>query len=105
MLSLRKKLIWGISRAHLISPIGLVPKKVKGQFRMIQHLSYPFGNSVNDGIPKDQSSVHYANVDDAVGIIKNLGKGCVMLKTDVRNAFRIIPVHPQDYKLLVFSLG
>ena len=69
---------------------------------MIQHLSYPYGNSVSDGIPKDQSSVHYANVDNAIGIIKNLGKGCVMAKTDVRNAFRITPVHPQDYKLLVF---
>lgn len=87
---------------YMISPIGVVPKKAAGQFRMIQHLSYPHGKSVNEGIPKEMCSVHYATVDDAVHLIKKLGKGCVMAKTDIRNAFRIIPVHPSDYNLLVF---
>ena len=29
------------------SPIGLVPKKAPGEFRLIHHLSWPEGNSVN----------------------------------------------------------
>ena len=36
-----------------VSPLGIVPKKLPGKFRLIHHLSYPEGLSVNDGIPKD----------------------------------------------------
>lgn len=42
-----------------ISPLGLIPKKTSGDFRIIQHLSYPEGKSINDGIPKDLCSVQY----------------------------------------------
>ena len=38
-----------------VSPLGLVPKKVPGEFRMMPHLSFPEGCSVNDGIPVDYS--------------------------------------------------
>ena len=82
------------------SPIGLVPKKTPNDFRLIHHLSYPKGSSVNDSIPDDCSSVHYATITDAVNILKNLGAGCYMAKTDIKSAFRIIPVHPLDYPLL-----
>ena len=34
-----------------VSPVGLVLKKIKREYRMIQHLSYLGGSSVNDGIP------------------------------------------------------
>ena len=83
-----------------VSPLGVIPKKVQGEYRMIHHLSFPFGGSVNDFIPPEFCSVQYATVDDAVQIIKRLGRGCVLAKTDVRSAFRIIPVHPFDYQLL-----
>lgn len=83
-----------------ISPLGVIPKKVQGEFRMIHHLSFPFGDSVNDFIPPEFCSVQYARVDDAIRIIKLLGRGCTVAKTDVRNAFRIIPIHPLDYQLL-----
>lgn len=33
-----------------ISPLGLVPKKEPNEFRVIQHLSFPSGSSINDGI-------------------------------------------------------
>ena len=58
------------------------------------------GGSVNDFIPSEFCSVHYASVDDAVRIIKKLGKGYTLAKTDVRSAFRIIPVHPKEHHLL-----
>ena len=83
-----------------VPPLGVIPKKQPGEFRMIQHLSFAQGGSVNDFIPQEFCSVNYATVDNAVQIIKRLGKGCAMAKTDVTSAFRIIPVHPADYHLL-----
>lgn len=82
------------------SPLGIVPKKVPTEFRLIHHLSYPKGSSVNDSIPDNCSSVHYASIGDAIPIIKRLGAGCYMAKTDIKSAFRIIPIHPSDYSLL-----
>ena len=67
---------------------------------MIHHLSFPHGSSVNDFITSEFCSVYYASVNDAVRIIKKLGIGCALAKTDVRSAFCIIPVHPKEYHLL-----
>jgi len=66
----------------------------------IHHLSYPKGLSVNDSIPEDCSSVHYPTISDAVNTLKNLGAGCYMAETNIKSAFRIIPVHALDYQLL-----
>ena len=32
--------------------------------------------------------------------IKATGEGCFLAKTDIKSAFRIIPIHPADYSLL-----
>ena len=83
-----------------ISPLGVVPKKAPGEYRLIHHLSYPKGFSVNDGIDSDHSTVSYATIDDAIRLIKRCGYGCLLAKTDIKSAFRIIPIHPEDYHLL-----
>ena len=83
-----------------ISPIGVVPKKEEGQFRLIHHLSYPFGSSVNGFIPEEIKQVHYASIDDAISIILAVGPKCALAKTDMNSAFRIIPMHPDDHELL-----
>lgn len=87
------------------SPLGLVPKCQEGQFHLIHHFSYPrkTGTSVNAGIDKGYTSVSYAGIEDAVAIIKGIGKRCFMAKTDLKSAFRILPVSPEDYPLLGFS--
>ena len=82
------------------SPLGVVPKKQPSEFRLIHHLSYPEGSSVNDLIPAEISTVHYATISDAIEVIKNTGAGCYMAKTDIKSAFRIIPIHQSDYHLL-----
>ena len=82
------------------SPLGIVPKKDPSEFRSIHHSSYPKGSSVNDYIPQEFSSVKYASINDAISVIKSLGAGCFMAKTDIKSAFRIIPVHPKDHPLL-----
>jgi hypothetical protein len=83
-----------------VSPFGLVPKKSPGEFRLIHHLSFPRGSSVNDGMTPDNTSAHYATVADAIRLIKAAGKGCFLAKTDIKNAFRIIPIRPEDHCLL-----
>lgn len=83
-----------------VSPLGVIPKKPAGEYRMIHHLSFPCGDSVNDFIPSELCSVRYATVDDAVKMIKKIEPNCHLAKTDVRSAFRIIPVTPAYYYLL-----
>ena len=65
------------------SPLGIVPKKNPSEFRLIHHLSYPQGSSVNDYISEEFSSVRYASISDAISVIKKLGAGCFMAKTDI----------------------
>ena len=88
-----------------ISPLGLIPKKTPGEFRLIHHLSFPYGNPANSHIPKAASSVHYASIDDAIRLIRRTGRGCALAKTDVKNAFRLIPISPADYDLLGIFWG
>ena len=83
-----------------ISPFGLQPKRQPGEFRLIHHLSYPRGSSVNDAIPREFASVNYATIDDAILAIKTLGRGCFMSKTDIKSAFRIILINTKDYPLM-----
>ena len=63
-------------------------------------MSFPEGSSVNDGISRELSPVHYATIDDAIKKISSLSAGCFLAKTDIKSAFRIIPLHPRDLDLL-----
>ena len=63
-------------------------------------LSSPRGKNVNDGIPSPLCSLSYASVDDAVGIITLLGNSTNLIKIDLSNAYRMVPVHPADQHLL-----
>ena len=82
-----------------VSGVGVVPKK-SGKLRLIHHLSSPLGRSVNDGIPKDDFSLHYVTIDDAISAILAAGRGCYLSKVDIKSAFRICPVRPADWPLL-----
>ena len=81
-------------------PLGLTSKKVPGEFRLIHHLSFPYRTSVNSHIPMEASSKRYASINDAIRIIRHTGRGCALAKRDVKNAFQLIPVNPNDYDLL-----
>ena len=87
-----------------VSPLGLVPKKAEGEFRVIQHLSSPEGSSINDGIPKEFCHVQYQNIDHAEALMKKFGKNCLLSKCDIQNAYKIIPISPVDYELQAFCI-
>ena len=55
--------------------------------------------SVNANISSEEYSLQYVRLDDAIRILVKLGPKCFMAKTDVKSAFRNIPVHP-DWELL-----
>ena len=88
---------------YVISPLGLRVKKQPGEFRVIHDLSHPSGLSVNDGIQREAAHVQYATVSDAISHILHFGRNCFLAKTDIKSAYHIVPVHPDDYKLLGFK--
>ena len=59
-----------------VSLIGLVEKKTHGEYRLIHHLSYPRGNSVNDYINPELCSVQYTSFEQAIKLVQSLGIGC-----------------------------
>ena len=81
------------------SGLGFVPKH-DGGWRTIYHLSAPHDNSINDYINPDDYTLSYCSVDDAYAILNLLGTGALMSKFDLKNAFHLIPVHPNDWNLL-----
>ena len=81
------------------SPVGLIPKKDSNEYRLIHHLSFAEGSLVNDFILDCCATVRYASIRDASKSIKCIRPGCFMAKTDIKSAFRIIPIHPVDYSL------
>ncbi|CAJ0957897.1 unnamed protein product [Ranitomeya imitator] len=56
-----------------ISPLGVVPKKEQGSFRLIHHLSYPKGASLNDEVDTGLCSVRYSSFDEAIEILQKFG--------------------------------
>ncbi len=88
----------------IISPLGLIPKKEKGTFRMIFHLSHPKkGHSINFGINKEVCSVTYASFDDALKIIQRAGIGCEIAKSDIKSSFDLLSLAPSEFRLTGFQ--
>ena len=83
------------------SPIGIIPKKNKpGKWRLIMDLSSPDGASINDGIEKGTCSLSYILVDMMADKALALGMGALLAKIDIKQAYRMVPVHPEDRHLL-----
>ena len=86
------------------SPTGIIPKKHKpGKWRLIVDLSAPEGHSINDSIEKALCSLSYISVDNVAKTILQLGQGTLLGKMDVKEAFRIVPIHPSDWLLLAIQ--
>ena len=89
-----------VSTVH-VSPIGLIPKsRQPGERRLIVDLSAPPEASVNDTIHPRLSSLQYTSLQDATATIRELGTGTLLAKMDLKKAYRMVPVHPDDHALL-----
>lgn len=82
-------------------PLGLVPKH-DGGWRKIHHLSHPVGCSVNDHIPDGVREMRYTRFQDVLQMVIRAGNNCIILKRDVKDAFRSVPVTPYQQWLLGF---
>ncbi len=83
------------------SPLSVREKKEPGEFRLVHDLSHPHdGSSVNSNIPLDNKSVKYASLQNAIALVQKCGKGAFMAKSDIKSAFRLIPVNPAEYHKL-----
>lgn len=85
------------------SPLGVAVRKHSGKLRQIHHLSWPRGSSVNDGIPDSEASISYDMFDRAVADLVASGPGSLMIKLDLEQAFRHIPIRPADWPLLGYE--
>lgn len=84
-----------------VSPVGVIPKKHRvNKWRLIVDLSSPKGHSVNAGINRAACSIHYSDIDMAIAMVQKFGRNCLLSKLDLKNAYRTVPVHPDDRPLL-----
>ena len=68
--------------------VGTIPKKNKpGKYRLIMDLSSPKNFSVNDGIDSALSSLSYASIDHLSSLILSLGRGAMLVKADIKEAY------------------
>ena len=80
-----------------INRFGVIPKRHQpGKWRLITDLSYPEGRSVNDAIDKSTCSLSYISVRDVANTAVALGRGALIAKTNIKMAYRLVPVQPQD---------
>ena len=84
------------NRAVQVSRFGVISKKIPGKWRLIIDLLAPRYRSVNDGINEDLAYLAYVSVDNMVEVITALGGEVFMGKGDVKEAYHLIPVHPED---------
>ncbi len=97
----------------VVNPLGLVPKMdelgwdrpqenptEESSYRMIMDLRR---SGVNAGIEKEDSSVQYIKFDFIVQRCLELGRGCHLVKTDIKSAFWIIPITKRDWPFLCMT--
>ena len=92
-----------------ISPLSTRPKKGSADRRVILDLSFPVGQAVNDGIPKDTYlgfivKLTFPKADEFACRIFQLGKGCYMFKINLSRYFRQIPLNPADSPLIGYVI-
>ena len=93
-----------------LSPIDAIPKKDSDDLRIIMNLSHPQeGGSVNDGIDKhkylgQEICLKYPNIDSFTEMIRRVGVGCAIFKTDLKKAFKQLGYDPASINLVAFMV-
>jgi hypothetical protein len=77
--------------------------KPNGTARIIQNLSAPKGNSVNDGINADDFPTTMSSTAKWLEVLDRAGRHATMTKIDWASAYKHIAVRPEDTKLQYFN--
>ena len=91
-----------------ISPLMTRDKRNSKYKRVIMDLSWPAGESVNDGVDGDNyidgpATIRLPTVEYMEHRVLELGSGCFMYKTDLARGYRQLRVDPLDWPLLGFG--
>lgn len=86
------------------SPLQIAHSR-SGKPRVVVDLSFPQGDSVNDGIPTDSYlgtpfTLRLPGVDALISIIRQKGHSCHLFKKDLSRAYRQLRIDPRDFHLL-----
>ncbi len=93
----------------MVSPMSIAYKKHSQKMRLVHDYSFPrYGEcstSVNAFIPDEAREVDMTSFDSAIELLLKLharedSAKLYMYKLDVESAFRLLPVHPDDYHLM-----
>ncbi|CAG2204561.1 unnamed protein product [Mytilus edulis] len=89
---------------YRVSPIGIAEGKYSGKKRLILDLSSPHNDdkhlSINDLIDKQDCSMSYVRIDDAIDVILKFGRNSWLCKFDISDAFKNCPIIPKNnYKV------
>ena len=82
------------------SHLGVIPKGSTGKWRLIVDMSAPQPVSMTALYSESVCSLSYPTVDDAIHSITSRGQGALLGKIDIKNAYRNVPVHPEDRRLM-----
>ena len=88
------------------SPLSLIPKASKpGKFRLIQNLSHPSSNlpipSINAHLNSDNFPCTWGTFCTICTLVKNLPPGAQVATRDISEAYRIIPLHENQWPGIV----
>ena len=88
-----------------VSPLMTVEKKNSSSRRVIIDLSFPIGEGVNSGVPKNYfqgAPMQYSlpSINDLANLILSAGRGCYIWKADLERAYRQLRCDPLDYPLM-----
>lgn len=83
----------------------MVRPKPNGSARIILNLSAPKGNSVNEGIDKDEFPATMSSTEAWLKTLYKAGRNCWICKTDWSDAYKHFAVRKQDTDLQWFSWG
>ena len=82
------------------NPLG-ARVKPDGTVRLILDLSQTEGLSVNCFIDREAFTLQYVSIDQAMQALYEVGpQGALMAKADLKHAFRLMPVRPDQWWLL-----
>ena len=96
-----EKISYADSKPLQIHALGAVPKP-NGSVRHITDCSMPTKISVNNFMKETFSSFSFNTLDDIIG---DVSRDCFMATVDLQDAYRWVPIHPDDRKHFGLNWG
>jgi len=84
------------------SPLRTSTHKCNPKHHVFNHYSWPHSSLVNDETPDSEGAIVYESFAQAVKALQEAGKGSLLAKLDLKDAYRHIPVRSPDWNLLGF---